>query len=52
MTGVVKQSVRGAVAAGRTVSITRLSMFRYVNDLIEEEWTYWDQMGLQMQLKT
>jgi hypothetical protein len=31
--------------------ITGLSMFRYADALIEEEWTYWDQIGLQLQLE-
>ena len=51
MDGTVQRSVRGSDSTGRRVTITGLTFFNYADELIGEEWTYWDQLGLQKQLK-
>jgi steroid delta-isomerase-like uncharacterized protein len=51
MDGTVRRSVRGSDSTGQRVTNTGLTLFHYADDLIREEWTYWDQLGLQKQLK-
>ncbi len=51
MRGALRKPLRGADAEGQDVTITGLTLARYVDGLIEEEWTYWDQLGLQKQLR-
>ncbi len=51
MRGMLRKPLRGADADGQRVTITGLTLARYVDGLIEEEWTYWDQLGLQKQLR-
>ena len=50
MRGKLKIPMRGADENGQHITITGLTLARYADGLIEEEWTYWDQLGLQQQL--
>ena len=50
MRGKLKNPMRDADENGQHITITGLTLARYADGLIEEEWTYWDQLGLQQQL--
>ena len=52
MRGRLRKPLRGAEAEaeGQQVTITGLTLVRYADGQIQEEWTYWDQLGLQQQL--
>ena len=51
MRGTPRKPIRGMALTGRPVTITGLTLMRYSTDgQMEEEWTYWDEMGLQQQL--
>jgi predicted ester cyclase len=51
MDGILRKPVRGSVSTELKVTITGVSIYHYLDGLIREEWTYWDQLGLQNQLK-
>lgn len=46
-----RNPIRGMAPTGRPVIITGLTLMRYNTDgQMQEEWTYWDQLGLPHQL--
>jgi steroid delta-isomerase-like uncharacterized protein len=51
MTGTPRKPLHGVAPTGRAVTITGLTLMRYTNGRMQEEWTYWDQLGLQHQLR-
>ena len=52
MRGTPRKPIRGMAPTGRPVAITGLTLMRYNRDgQMQEEWTYWDELGLQLQLR-
>jgi predicted ester cyclase len=51
MTGTPRGELRGVRGSGGKVVLTGLTLLHYADDQVEEEWTYWDQLGLRQQLE-